>query len=414
MRPLSLPTALSPLAIQGLRRLLIAQVPADLADWLDFVALAALLAFHWNLGPAALAGLSLALALPYVVLAPLIGVLVDRSDQRSLLIASNAFRALATAGFAIAPNLAILLILVVAKSSVDAVFTPAKQAAIPLLSPPQGLMAANSLSHTINQVTKVVGPALGGALVAFLAPQEVFLVNAGLSVIAALIVVGLPRGLRHPPSATEHRGFRREFVDGLVLIRERPLLATAMLSMGIGFFLIFLYDGLLSLLVKETGYSDTIFGASVAVTGAGGVLGALLLGQFGGRHDPLKLMAAGGLGCGLLIAVMGHIGRGDLEMSAVMFCGVQFFIGLTSAGFFVPYRTLLQRETPPGALGRVTTVGEAVSAVASTAAPPLGAALAGLAGVPAPYLISGYLTVFLAAILLFRSRGVRARGPAAN
>ncbi|MBA8900867.1 MFS transporter [Phyllobacterium sp. P30BS-XVII] len=405
MRFFSLPTALSPLAVPRLRRLFIAQVPADLADWLDFVALAALLTFHWNLGPAALASLTLALALPYVVLAPLIGVLVDRSDQRTLLIASNFLRAVATAAFAIAPNLPILLLLVIAKSGVDAVFTPAKQATIPLLSPPNGLMAANSLSHTINQVTKVAGPALGGGLVVLLNPQQIFLANASLSLIAALILLGLPSGLRHAREATGSRGFRREFVDGLVLIRRRPLLLTAIVTMGIGFFLIFLYDGLISLLIKQTGYSDAMLGISVAATGAGGVLGALLLGQFGARRDPLRLMATGGIGCGLLIAVTGHVGRGDLVMSPMIFCLLQFVIGVTSACLFVPYRTVLQKETPPESLGRVTAVGEAVSAIGITAAPPLGAVLAGVAGVPAPYLLSGYLTVTLAVVLLaYRQR----------
>lgn len=64
----TLPTALTPLAVPRLRRLLAAQVPADLADWLDLVALGTLLAFHWQLGPTALAGLTLPITLPYVVL----------------------------------------------------------------------------------------------------------------------------------------------------------------------------------------------------------------------------------------------------------------------------------------------------------------------------------------------------------
>src|SRR5215207_3830624 len=100
-----------------LRRLLIAQVPADLADWLDFVALGALVAFHWHLGAPALAAVTLALGLPYVVLIPLLGVIVDRADLRLVLVASNLGRAAATAAFAFAPNLATLLVLAALKSS---------------------------------------------------------------------------------------------------------------------------------------------------------------------------------------------------------------------------------------------------------------------------------------------------------
>lgn len=395
-----LPASFAPLTAPRLRRLLVAQVPSDLADWLDFVALSALVAFQWQLGPTAVACLTLALALPYVVLAPAIGVMVDRADQRTLLIASNVLRAISTAAFALAPNLIALLVCVVLKSSADALFTPAKQAAIPLLAAPNQLLSANSLSHVINQLTKIVGPALGGVLIVFLDLQQIFLVNAGLSLIAALILVGLPSGLRLCHTGAARRKFGQEFVDGLVHIRQNPVLATAILAMAVGFFLIFLYDGLIALLVKEIGFSSALLGASVASAGAGGVLGALLLGQFFAQRDPLQLMVASGLIGGLLVALMGHVGRGDIAVSPVFFCVLLFATGVASAGLFVPYRVVLQKETPLELLGRVSAVGEGLSAAAMMAAPPIGAGLAEIAGVPAPYLVSGYATAFLAFLLL--------------
>jgi MFS family permease len=404
----TLPTALIPLAVPRLRRLLAAQVPADLADWLDLVALGTLLAFHWQLGPTALAGLTLAITLPYVILGPLIGVLIDRSDLRLLLIASCGLRAVATAAFVVAPDLPILLVLVALKSTVDALFTPAKQATIPLLAPADRLMAANGLSHTINQVTKVAGPALGGVLVAVLEPKQVFLVNAGLSVIAALVLFGLPRGLRPPTVDSPRRGFLGEFMEGLTHIRNRPLLATAIVAMAIGFMVTFLYDGLIALLVKEIGYSSSMFGVAIAALGAGGVFGALLLGQFGERRDPLLLMAAGGMVGGLLVALIGHVGGGHITMSPLLFLVTLFAIGIASAGLFVPYRTVLQRETPPNLLGRVTAVGEAAIAIATLVGPPLGAILANTAGISAPFLLGGYLIALLALALVFSQRRISA------
>jgi MFS family permease len=337
--------------------------------------------------------------------------LVDRSDQRTLLIASNFLRGIATVAFAIAPNLEILLLLVALKSSVDAVFTPSKQVTLPLLSPSDGLMAANSISHTINQVTKIVGPALGGALVVYLSPQTVFFVNASLSMLAGVILWGLPRGLRHAREEEQGGGVFREFSGGLSVILRRPILIAAILSMSVGFFLIFLFDGLLSLLVRETGYPDSLFGLSVAATGAGGVLGAIILGQYCERFDPIRLMATGGITCGILIAVVGHIGRGDLVLSASAFCFIQFLIGITTAGFFVPYRVVLQRETPSSSLGRVTAVGEATSAMSAAAAPPAGALLASWLGISAPFLAGGYLAVVFASILLVYTRHSRAPQP---
>ena len=80
----------------GLPRLLLAQAPADLADWLDFVALGGLLVFHWGVGPVALAWLAVALGAPYVLVGPFMGALVDRVPLRAALVLSNLGRALAT------------------------------------------------------------------------------------------------------------------------------------------------------------------------------------------------------------------------------------------------------------------------------------------------------------------------------
>ena len=135
----------------------------------------------------------------------------------------------------------------------------------------------------------------------------------------------------------------------------------------------------------------------------------MLLGQFFGQRDPFQLMIASGLVGGLLIAFMGHVGRGDIVIPAAAFCLLLFATGLASAGFFVPYRVVLQKETPLELLGRVAAVGEGLSAAAMMAAPPLGAGLAEIAGVAAPYLVSGYATACLAFVLLFVRRRVNNR-----
>jgi MFS family permease len=384
------PAALAPLRVRVLRRLLLAQLPADLADWLDLVALGALLAFHWERGPAALAALTLSLSIPYVILLPFVGVIIDRSDLRTALIASNLGRAAATAAFVVAPDLPTLLVIALIKSSADAFFTPSKQAALPLLAPANELMAANALSHSINQLAKIAGPALGGALLLLLEPQQVFLVNAAFSLVATLTVLGLPRKLRAEHEGGAPTGFFRELQAGVAVFRARPVLMVALVASAAGFFVIFLYDALIPILIKEIGHPETMFGLAIAAVGAGGVIGALLLGQFGGGHNPLRVMAIGGALSGALVAVIGHVGRGDLALPGPLFLGLFFVLGIANAGMFVPYRTVQQQETPPHMLGRVTAVSEAATTLAMLAGPPLGALLAQSAGVASPFLLGGY------------------------
>ncbi len=84
------------LNIPAQRRLLLAAIPADFADWFDYVAVVALIAYVWGEGPVALALLALAFALPYVVAGPLLAAWVDRADLKLVLLFSNLGRGVLT------------------------------------------------------------------------------------------------------------------------------------------------------------------------------------------------------------------------------------------------------------------------------------------------------------------------------
>jgi MFS family permease len=158
----------------GLRRLLIAQVPADFADWLDFVAIGALLAYVWNAEPLVFAFLAVSMGLPYLLIGPVAGVVVDRRNFNRILILSSFGSGLVTLSLFFAPNWGVLMGLVALRSSVDTFFTPAKQAAIQALTEPDERMRANGFSHAINQASKIAAPAAGGSLLIWLEPQMVF------------------------------------------------------------------------------------------------------------------------------------------------------------------------------------------------------------------------------------------------
>ena len=89
---------------RSVRRLLTMQVPADMADWLDMVAIGALLAFTWKAPPVAFAWLAVAMALPPLTIGVLAGVYVDRWPLRRTLVLANLGRGLATAALILAPN----------------------------------------------------------------------------------------------------------------------------------------------------------------------------------------------------------------------------------------------------------------------------------------------------------------------
>ncbi len=79
----------APLREREFRLLFSGQCVSNLGDWLDFIALAVLIAYVWEMGPASLAALSIAIAIPWIFVAPFAGVLVDRWPKKQVLIGSD-------------------------------------------------------------------------------------------------------------------------------------------------------------------------------------------------------------------------------------------------------------------------------------------------------------------------------------
>ncbi|GGD37356.1 MFS transporter [Sinisalibacter lacisalsi] len=357
-----------------LRRLLIAQTPADLADWLDFTALAALLAYAWEVEPFVFALLAVAMGLPYMLVGPLAGVIADRLPLRGVMVGANLAKAGATAMFALAQDWPLLLALVFLRGAFDSFFTPARQAAIQALTTPRDRAAMNGLSLGLNQATKIVAPALGGVLLVVLAPGEVFLLNAGVSLLAALLLLRLAPIPRDDTEATTG-GMVAQLVEGWRMAIGRPRLVNALGLMAIGFFAVFLYDSFFAPLTRDFGFSEVQLGLILSAVGAGGVIGALFSGRAGGTR-PFRQVALAMAAAGLLVIAVGLTAALGLGLSFALFLTGSTLVGFTSAATLVPIRTVIQNETPPSHMARMAALSEAVNTLAILSAPFIGAAIA--------------------------------------
>ncbi len=388
-----------PLALSNpeLRKLLFAQVPADFADWLDFVAIGALLAFSWNVEPIVFAVLAVSMGLPYLLLGPFAGVLVDRINIRAVLIWSNIGRGLFTASFFLAPDWVILMGLIAARSSVDTFFTPAKQSAIQALTRKAERTSANGLSHAINQASKIVAPAAGGGLLIWIAPQSVFLLNAAVSVLAALMLLrlrNLPRGAsdaeEHPP------GMFQEVRTGLRDVSIHPVLRPAILMVAASFFAMFFYDTLIAPLTRDLGFTQTHLGLALAAVGAGGVLSAVMLSYLPDLRRPFLWIAAGSFIGGSAVAFLGLTEMRDETISLIVFISLFGLLGVTSAMKVVPFRTIMQNSVPPNRIGRVTALSEAANTIALLFAPFIGAAIAAATSIGTAFVCGGAVMLLVA------------------
>lgn len=393
------------MSIPAARRLALAAIPADFSDWLDYAAVVALLVFVWGEGPFILALFAFCLTLPYVVIGPLVAVIVDRVPLRPLLFVSNLGRALATLALVFAPGTVAILIIVFLRASIDSAFGPARQAAIQATTPSHLLAKANGLHHAINQISKIAGPALGGLLLTMMSVQTVMVLNVVVSLLAAVIILGVRIQPRATDANVDATSFRETFLAGIVEFKKAQLAAALTFSAG-AYFCFFLYDALIAILTEDLGLGVALFGLGISASGAGGVLGALLAGGVA-ANKAIRSMGAAALITGIVAAFFGIAWFMRLEMVPPLYLAGLALLGGSTAFMLVPYRTIVQTHTPEDRIARVFAAGDAITMAVMLSAPFLGSAIAAHYGVGAAFLAGGVLIGMLGLISLMASMATK-------
>lgn len=289
----------------------------------------------------ALALLLLVASLPRL-LSPLAGTVADRVDQRMVLAGGELGQGVVLLAAAVwLPPLPVLLGLLLVKAAIVAISEPAGFSAVARLVTDDDLPAANALLGGLRQAGEVLGPALGGTIVALGG------VRAGLAVDAATFLVSVPLLLRVPklpPTA-------RETVGGILADARAGLRYTlrtpTVRALVAGFFLAGLAAGddvALPFLAGDLGAGPRGTGVLYAAVGAGLILGFVALSHRG---------AGPGLVVGATVAAGGNAltGVAPFLVAAVAFQTVRG-VGLALYGTML--QTRLQRKVPRDLLGRVS------------------------------------------------------------
>jgi MFS family permease len=335
----------------GLRRLQLAFAQADLADWGVAIALA-VLAFEEG-GATGVGLLMLIRMMPAALAAPFTSILGDRHDRVLVMLSSDLVRAAAMAGLAIVAfaegPLAALYALAAVACFASAAFWPAQPAILPSLArTPDELTAANATSSTIESVTSVAGPALGGVILAATSEGVTFSIAAVTFLVSALLLSRLRVQGKEEEAERPSEGILRLASAGVRTIAAEPNLrllsllfsAQTLVAGALGVLVV-----VVALELLDSGESG--LGALNAALGVGGILGATAaLGLVGRRH----LAAAFGLGTvawGVPIALMAAWTN---QAGAFVLLGI---VGLATAVVHVAGFTLLQRAVPDEVLARV-------------------------------------------------------------
>ncbi len=184
----------------GFRRLYAARLASQFSDGVLNAALVSFVVFspEHATTAAAIAGTLAATLLPYSLVGPFAGILIDRVSRRQTLVVANLIRAGVLAVLAILVSFghtgADFEVVALLAYSIARFVLATLSAALPLVVAPPQLVAANSLSTTSGGVTVLVGAGVGAALRAVLGagdrPVAGIVVVAAFAYLAAAVVAG--------------------------------------------------------------------------------------------------------------------------------------------------------------------------------------------------------------------------------
>ncbi|WP_028647902.1 MFS transporter [Nocardiopsis sp. CNT312] len=357
------------------------------------------------------------LLLPFSVVAPFAGVLIDRWPRRQVLLLSSVAKAalgVLTAvlvGSDAGTSFFVAALLVM---SVNRFFLSALSAALPYVVPRNKLMMANAVTPTSGTVASFLGAgtgaviglvggdaALGTGLILFVAALG-FAGAASVSLTLGRRELG-PHLEREPEAVREAvDGVLRGMVAGVRHIRARPAARDGLLTIG-GHRVLFGLVTLMTLLL----YNNTFTGGGVAgfagfsvVTGLSGVgffLGAVATPWATARMSPSAWIS---LLLGVAAMVLAVCGT---PFSPVLFPVAAFVLGLVSQGVKVTVDTLVQRHVDDAFRGRVFSVYDMLFNATFVLGAALAAALVPPSGVSVP-VVAGAATAFLLMSLAWAAR----------
>ncbi len=308
--------------------------------------------------PRVLAVTLVCLGVPRGLLLLVGGAMTDRLSPRFIMFYSHVFRFVLVAALA----------MVVATEHVhpwefyaisasfgvaDAFFWPASKAILPSLVSTQELAAANALNAVAEQTPTLLGPLLGGALVALFGVSVALLCDAGTFAVAALTVLAAPKVAA--PEVKKTAGVRatwREIQEGLRYARSRSSVRTVLVVIAAS---ALAYSGLFGVGLPRLAqtFPEKSFGLGLMYScwGLGQLAGASSAARTGLPVSWGRLIIAVTFAEGTTFALLGFVA--NLAVVAVALTALGFAVAYTSD---VALPTWLHATTPPTMLGRVSSL----------------------------------------------------------
>jgi MFS family permease len=393
--------ALAPAQRRDLSLVAILRGFSYLGDAVALIALYLRLA-HGNDASWGIAAVSIAAAMPLVVLAPIAGFVVDHFPLKRLLVALCLCEAVVCAGIGVWHGRLVTIGLMALLSCFVAFSFPGYSALVPKIAGEDNIARAQSLMQSVQGIAAVAGPGLGGLLVG-VSGQSWPLYFDALSFAAAAVGTVLLRTDRRPePGAVRPTKGQRDLGAGMRTLFGDQVLRPLVLT-----FLIFLLS-LIVINVAEVFFitrtlhsSALVYGLVSTSFGVGNIVGAVASSKL--KQDDIPLVRAALMSIFVIGVSVGAIGL--VEHVSYIF-PLLALTGVAVGVVNVATTTLLTKRTPERLRGQMFAASNAIFTSAEIASTALGGLILTLIAPRTVFQVAGIVST--AAVLLLGPFTLRA------
>ena len=323
---------------------------SNIGTWMQNVALGAL-AYQLTHSATFVALIGFAQLAPILLLAAVGGALADMFDRRMLIVVTNAEQlifslVLAWVAYSPHPGQTTLFLTVLAIGIGNAMAGPPLSSLLPALVERDEISGAVSLFSTQMNLSRVVGPAIGGVILPFVHAWGIFAINALTYLFAVGAALAVPKA---PVIARGGAGVRR-VIAGFGVARRDPLVRRLLLTITVFSFVCLPWLGLMPVIAGvNLGLSTrgVPYGLLYATFGMGAAGGALAVGTVFAGSDRLKLSRRSLGAFAVLLALFAVLRSAGPAYPVVLLLGGAYFTTVTGMV------TALQEHLDDAVRGRV-------------------------------------------------------------
>jgi MFS family permease len=342
-------------------------------------------------------------ALPLLLLAPVGGVAADRVNRKWLLqstaiLAFFSSAAMAAIIFAGVLEVWHLFVFTLLTGVVWAFNNPVRQSIVPNLVPKFELMNALALQSAGFNITRILGPALAGVILAHLGGAENFSLQtlAYVGVFLMVVPMVVPVASRAASSS-----IRENLSEGMKYVWSHRTLRTQLILAFVPTILAFPYMALMPIFATDVyGKAESAFGIMGSAVGVGAVLGTLTLASLSNVERRGMVMMSAILVLGVSLVAFSQARSFELALVLLAVTGAAQMVYLTTN------QTILQLIVPDELRGRVMGI-YMLSQGMMPLGGLLGGALAEATSAPTAVALLGSLVCVMALVFMWRAQELR-------